>query len=102
MISAISSAVSGMSAASARFTSAASSLVDAELGVSSPTTAGNPSSGSGGVSKPLTGSQIAFANSVDPVNDIATEITASLGYRANIKTFEAADQMMKSTLDLIA
>ncbi len=99
MNSAMSIAVSGMSAASARFTAAASRIVGAMAGPSSPLSATQTT---GSVSGPLKGSLIAFGNSLDPVNDIASEITASLVYKANLKSFEAASKMMKSTLDMIA
>jgi flagellar basal body rod protein FlgC len=103
MINAMSIAVSGMSAASAQFTAAASRLVGAMTNASSPpasSSAGQTTTGS--PSGPLKGSLIAFGNSLDPVNDIASEITASLVYKANLKSFEVASMMMKSTLDILA
>jgi len=103
MNSAMSTAVSGMSAAWSRLTATAADVIQLATGGPLPAAAqGKPAAPvSGGVS-PVAGSQIAVTNSVDQINDVANEITATLAYKANLKSFEAASKMMKSTLDLIA
>jgi flagellar basal body rod protein FlgC len=102
MNSAMSIAVSGMSAAWSRMTATAADVVQLATGGPLPAAAQRTASSSGRVSSPLAGSQIAFANSVDPARAMVSESTAALAYKANLKTFEAADKMLKSTLDMIA
>jgi flagellar basal body rod protein FlgC len=94
----LSIAASGLSAASFEMATAASKIVNLRSNGAS----GNASQPAAQGSRGVYYRALTSMPAIDPLHYVVSEITASMAYKANLKTFAAAETMMKSALDLLA
>ena len=89
-----------------RFSTAASRVVEGLAGgpapnVPQPQPAAAPSPGTAPVAGPLAGSSVVAAQTNEPASWMVEILRAREAYRANVAVMKTADEMSKSTIDLI-